>query len=496
MIDNSHEPKNKEFFAVFSHAMEIGLDIIKTLERQNTPIKSHLGYRTVRFKGNGLPVFYDSGLKNYGQPFGLDNQSTVNCNQNPVFRTFINFAKQNDTIRKHFEIPASSEISSLNDEKEAIFEKLVLALISNTIDLYIHKNRDGAFSPEWLKPYYREIERGIFDETLQVDILVPILMLAFDFDSIWLNKKVALFKMNNEAQESRAYLQDLDPKVHWAAANVTSHAFLFKDYKLKNKGYWGIEEEILKLLKENDELINNYFAMLKVVTDFQTGYAQILINPTMWSFYFMAHLPTFIRKSVRNYPSYFDDEFHKSIPVVKVQQLEKLKQLQANQVTITNKRIKLALRRLNNCLLRDNEEDKILDAVIGLEALFGDSEKQEMTHKLALRAGIISTLDSENEYNSVEIMKAVKTIYSYRSAVAHGSKNVEKKRFLEIGSKKITSVEFAIALLRNSIITLLENQKFLEPSKIDEELLLNIKTEDGKENMQKNETSSNSESKD
>ena len=476
MIDNSPEPKNEEFFTVFSRAVEIGLDIIKTLERQNVPIESHLGYRTVRFQNNGLPIFYDSGLKNYSQPFGLDNQSTFNCNQNPVFRDFINFAKQSDTIRKHFEIPDNVEIPSLNANKETIFERLVLALITNTIDLYIHKNRDGEFSSEWLKPYYREIERGIFDETLHVDILVPILMLGFDFDSIWLNKKVALFKMNNEAQESRAYLQDLDPKVHWAAANVTSHAFLFKDYHLKNHGYWGIQEEILRLIKENDELINNYFAMLKVVTGFQTGYAQILVNPTMWTFHFMAHLPKFIRKSVRNYPSYFDDEFRNPIPIVELQQLEKLKQLQSNQVSTNNKRIKLALRRLNNCFLRDNEEDKILDAVIGLEALFGDSEKQEMTHKLALRAGSISTLDSDNKYDPIEIFKAVKTIYSYRSAVAHGSKDVEKKRIVTIGKQKTTSIQFAIELLRKSIMILLENQKYLEPCNIDKDLLLNTKS--------------------
>lgn len=95
-----------------------------------------------------------------------------------------------------------------------------------------------------------------------------------------------------------------------------------------------------------------------------------------------------------------------------------------------------------------------------------------MTHKLALRAGAVSRLNSDKFYNPVEIFKAVKIIYSYRSAVAHGSKDVEKKRMLEIGDKKITSVEFAIDLLRKSIMILLENQKYLEPYNIDEDLLL------------------------
>lgn len=474
MLDNTPEPKNKEFFDVFSRTVEMGLDIIRTLERQNTQIESHFGYRKVRFKENGLPLFYDSGLRNYSQPFGLDNQSTVNCKTNPVFREYLEFAKQQDTIRKHFEIPSNVEIQPLINNKEMVFEGLVLSLISNTIDGYLHRYRGEDFSLERLKPWYREIERGIFDEILYVDILVPILMLTFDFDSTWLNDDIAIFRMNEEAQEARAYLQDLDPKVHWAAANVTSHAFLLKGHKLKNKGYWGIETEIINLLKENDELINTSFALLKTVANCQTGYAQILISPIMWAISFMAHLPSFIRKSTRAYPIFFDEgQWLKPIPAVKKEQVEVLKDLYVTQQKLSNKRIKLALRRLNTCLLRDNEEDRILDAAIGLEALFADDEKQELTHKLALRVGAISKLESTIGYNSVDIFRAVKQIYSFRSAVAHGSKDVGKKRILKINDKEIFAVELAVELLRKSIIVLLKNPKYLEPTKIDKVLLLN-----------------------
>lgn len=474
MLNNSTEPKNKEFFDLFARTVEMGLDIIRTLERQNTFIGSHYGYTSVRLDINVLPGFTNSGLRNYGEPFGLSDNSTVNCKYNPVFTEFIDFVKGQETIRKHFEIPSNLRSQSQDDDS-FIFDNLILRLISTTVDRYLHKYRDGDFSLERLKPWYREIERGIFDETLYVDILVPILMLTFDFDSIWLKDDIAIFKMNNEAQEARAYSQDLDPKVHWVVANATSHAFMFKGFELKNKGYWRMEEQIINLLKVNDELINTSLALLKTATNFSTGYAQILINPVMWAFKFMAHLPSFIRKSTRAYPMFFDEgQWLKPIPIVKKKQVEVLKTLYANHQTLSNKRIKLALKRLNTCLLRDNEEDRILDVAIGLEALFADDEKQEITHKLALRAGAISKLDSEIAYKPKEVFTAIKKVYSYRSAVAHGSKDSEKKRVFEINGNEIIAIEFAIELLRKSIMILLENQKYLEPSKIDEDLLLNL----------------------
>lgn len=484
MIDNSPEPKNKEFFSIFSRTVEMGLDIIRTLEIQNRPIESHNGYRAVKFQGNGLPIFYDSGLKNYSQPFGLDDDSTVNCRNNPVFIEFLEFGKQHEDIRKHFQIPANLESKLLIKDKEVILEELLLTLISKTIDKYLHSNRGGEFSSERLQPWYREIERGIFDEILYVDILIPILVLAFDFDSLWLNKNIAIFKMNNEAQEARAYQQDLDPKVHWIVANVTSHAFMFKGFELKNKGYWEIEDQIINLLKENNDLIDTSFALLKTITGVQTGYAQILIHPLMCAFHFMAHLPSFIRKSTRAYPTSFDEgHWLKPIPIIKKAQAEVLKNLYTNQENLSNKRISLALKRFNACLLRNNEEDKILDAAIGLEALFADDEKQEMTHKLALRIGAISKLDSEINFNPKEVFTAIKKVYSYRSAVAHGNKDTEKKRTFELNGNKIVAVDFAVELLRKSIMILLENPFYLEPSTIDEDLLLNIQLPNEKESQ-------------
>jgi hypothetical protein len=74
--------------------------------------------------------------------------------------------------------------------------------------------------------------------------------------------------------------------------------------------------------------------------------------------------------------------------------------LTAAKDTGKGNRLQLVIKRLNSCYMREDQEDAILDATIGLEILLSDGETQEVTHKLALRLAALSTLVSGFEHQA------------------------------------------------------------------------------------------------
>lgn len=135
--------------------------------------------------------------------------------------------------------------------------------------------------------------------------------------------------------------------------------------------------------------------------------------------------------------------------------------------------LRFASRRLNLCYLREDEEDAILDATIGLESLLVGGEKNEITHKLALRMAALSTLDAGNQRGPVDIFRDIKEIYRFRSAMAHGSNKSSQKREIAIRKgEAIPTVVAAINYLRMALGILLNHAEYRDLAKIDEVLLL------------------------
>ncbi|ELN5458123.1 hypothetical protein RZ418_004137, partial [Salmonella enterica] len=132
-----------------------------------------------------------------------------------------------------------------------------------------------------------------------------------------------------------------------------------------------------------------------------------------------------------------------------------------------------SVKRLNQCLVRDSEEDSVLDATIALEALLSDDGNQEMTHKLAMRVGALANLDRNFGKSPQQAFKDIKSIYAYRSAIVHGSKTLDKKRVIKIDdNKETTTHSLSVEYVRFVLKTLLENPQYRDPRVIDSELLL------------------------
>src|SRR5260370_42543411 len=98
------------------------------------------------------------------------------------------------------------------------------------------------------------------------------------------------------------------------------------------------------------------------------------------------------------------------------------------QQTTGGRRLELVIKRLNSCYMREEQEDAILDATIGLEILLSDGDTQEVTHKLALRLAALSTLVPGCEQQAATVFRNVKkAIYAFRSAVVPGNEKKASK---------------------------------------------------------------------
>ncbi len=154
------------------------------------------------------------------------------------------------------------------------------------------------------------------------------------------------------------------------------------------------------------------------------------------------------------------------------QELEDVRRLYNLILGRREERVAIALKRLNSCMTRDDAVDAILDATIGLEVLLGDQENQALSYKLRLRAGALARLSGTRK--PADVVASVKKIYEVRSAIVHGLKTKKpKKRLLEPEAGPFAAERAAAAdMLRFAIDLLLEHPVYLDPLKIDADLLI------------------------
>lgn len=95
--------------------------------------------------------------------------------------------------------------------------------------------------------------------------------------------------------------------------------------------------------------------------------------------------------------------------------------------------IRLATRRLSLAALRNADDDRTVDACIGLEALLGEG-RDELSHRLALRAATALGTRSSNPFNAQATYDLMKKVYVHRSAVVHGTSG-EKSKIITMDGK-------------------------------------------------------------
>jgi len=217
---------------------------------------------------------------------------------------------------------------------------------------------------------------------------------------------------------------------------------------------------------------------LRVVTQARTGYAQVFLRPVGWADRWTHALPPVVDVGVfHRYPASFDNYgWLKKTTLVSADQLaalpEDVRSARKAGTTKAGKATRLALRRLSLAGLRDDDDDTLVDACIGIEALLS-SDSTEVNHKIATRGAAALVTRSAEPLDPQKAFVMLKAVYGRRSDLVHGS-GKENKAVFDLGGRKIPTSTLAVFLLRKLLLSQLTSDPAWSIQDLDDELLLSL----------------------
>lgn len=458
-------------------AVKEGLGEVHKCVANGSYIGTYYEWPTLTYKENGLPQLSSSsfqGPKEYRSCFGsLGREPLIIEEKIASFNDLVDFGKSRPKLLARF-VP-EQWVNRRNDDGFDLPAIFIRSFIKDAIERYVHIHATSVFDETLAKPIMAELESLIFDELLYIDILVPILFIDFDFDLFELDDGVKIQRITDDLHLARSKVRSRNVSVHDSVLSSATHALFLENWHVPNA------DNMLHFnILENPRAyplhkIDMFFGAVRIITGFATGYAQVLAAAKGWIHNPMANLPYIEGASVRGYPAMLEDYYWnlESIPSPSSEQISAIARIYHSLDNEKEKSIDIAVKRLNLCLVRDSEEDVILDATIALEALLADDGNQEMTHKLAMRIGALSKLSASFGKTPQQAFKDVKCIYACRSAIVHGSKRLDKKRVIRIDAENEVPVHsLAVEYVRKLLEILVEHPEFRDVKRIDDELLL------------------------
>ncbi|PYE40048.1 HEPN domain-containing protein [Psychrobacter fozii] len=469
------ENKREEFGLLLNAAIKDGLSKISDRVSSKKYISGYYNWPSISFRENGLPNLSSSNfqeIKEYRGCFGSKEGDIIASDINS-FTDFLKFIKSNEELESRF---IMQEWKKIEGKAFVNFiDVLIYNIITNGIERYIHVYDSFEYNENKVKDIIDEIQNFVFLGTLPVDIVIPILFVNFEFESYVLSEAIEVRRLVDKEHLARCNIISNNVSVHKSVLSSATHALVLKGWEVKNSDYDMDFNTLNDIRAYPTDRIDKFFASIRLVENVSTGYAQIFSLAKSWIGHCKADLPYAVGATTRSYPSNFEDYYWNidTVPVVTNIKMDEISKIYSLLIDSEKNSIDLSVKRLNQCLVRDSEEDAVLDATIALEALLADDGNQEMTHKLAMRIGALVNLDDCFKKSPEQAFKDVKSIYAYRSAIVHGSKKLDKKRVIKLeGDKETTTHILAVEYLKFVLKVLLENPKYQDSKLIDSELLL------------------------
>lgn len=351
---------------------------------------------------------------------------------------------------------------------------LIRGLIKDFIEryYYLHGAQFDAFKFEDI---YKPFETFFYSDNLHFDISIPILFTKFDTEYFELTPNIAIRKISDDVHRARHSIVGYSPAIVDSVFMSATHELVLHHYSYERPKHVFTSVFSQPSLYPRQH-IEKFLSVLKIETDITSGYAQFLVHPKGWVADYKHDIKSMHGASVRSYPSWFDDYFwnKKDYPRVTEEQLKNISKSFATVLESTDNKLNFAIKRFYRSTMRDEEEDIILDLIIALETLLGDSGKTEMTQKLAYRIGGLLGNHSTSFCDANEVFENVKKIYAYRSSIIHGSVKTNNKREIKLPeNKSIAIVDLARDYLREVLKIVIHNPKYLDVKEVDRLILGN-----------------------
>ncbi len=471
-----------EAYAALKVGVEAGLKIVREHEAGGNYILNYSGFPEMGYFDSGLPRFSKTSWFDKNGPFDYTSVFRDDKREDsiPQWRPFAELAKSHPRLKVYYDVSRMfrADAEGVEEFRREIEHRSILRTASQMVDCYIHATKSKVFDDELFYPVYKKWENAAFSERVGFDIVCPLLMLKFDFDNLDIGEDRRVERMTDDFQLSRSIQDSGFFATNDIVTGAARIALYLQNWSLQHDSYNDRVESLSNVEAFRDAIhrIDYFFSALRAVTGVDTGYSQIIVRPDGWADgWHKAHLPQVNVIHLRAYPDQFENYgWLRTPPTISREACNEVGALYNALLTLNKNQLSLAARRLNMALLRNSEQDSILDVTIGLETLLvPDGGNGEITHKLALRLAAISRMRQFESYQPPEVFGLCKKLYDYRSAVAHGAGDLEKKRVIHVGAEKqpIPTIGIGTALLRYALRFLAEKPEYLNAKALDMTLL-------------------------
>lgn len=311
----------------------------------------------------------------------------------------------------------------------------------------------GGVDDDLLASVYMEREASWLLPKLPVELVVPLVMTSFDLlDPFVVDENVTIEKLDEPfilASARTGYTLEAVPTV---VSNAATHAVVISGLEVDNSSHgarvWRGEGRAVDLSRV-DEIIE----AVRIVSGASTGYAQVLFRPRGWADRWHYNLPAVDRLGAfRRYPASFDN-YGWLRPGEKINnaQVGSLPSI-VKSIRGADKATKLAVRRLSLATLRDDMDDKLVDACIGIEALLSN-DSIEISHKIATRGAVVLAVKSDVPMDASLAFGMLKAVYARRSELVHGATKGKKVEFEVPGVGRTETWRIAVFLLRKILLS-------------------------------------------
>lgn len=473
----STTPKDPRLFELFTGAIQTGLRYVSLAETGKTHIGKHTPWPEITWHDNGLPwvsskgsegpnKYSDAILSVYASLYGITPEPggpPLRFETEPEFVALVEYVKNHPHLHDFLFPDGPSDLDVIRLE----------GIVGDILDRYINLNKTVKLDRTKLLPIYLPIENYLFEDTLPSVVVVPILFLKFEVETFQINEFVSVGTLSNELHLARGWHGPWSDNDNELVESAATHALFITGRSIKKHNSLFLRQPVMELESYPIQMIDTFFAAVRIVTGFATGYAQLLTLPVGWASGYTADLIPLEGPTLKKYPPFFErGAWRDEVPTVSSSDLDTIGYVFKNLCSIFEtshgRRVRLAMHRLNLSAMRTTDEDGVIDAMIAMEALLSD-DRQEMTHKVAMRlAGLYKIVDRSR---SEQAFRELKRIYSFRSKIVHGDADLDKHREIDRDGARVPAVNAAVEHLRTAFGALIKNPTLLDPKKIDSFLL-------------------------
>lgn len=402
------------------------------------------------------PKKYDELLKS------VDSQFGINCHSIDGFDDLVKLFYENED--------AGKMIAS----KEEYLESGVMCYVGNIANRYLYVTKNFAGGEIEVAVVERLVTEQIIRfcaKQLNVNICVPICLLEFEDDEIEVSDRISIFRMTEELQISRFNATHFESTQENHLVQCAAYMLRLNGYSVENKDKESLHNAATNYWAYPLELIDDFFASIRIATGYRTGYGQVLIEPVGWAGNWTSDMLPIYGANIRAFNrNDVDVEFFKyNIAKVANADISLIKELftiirekrgdeKHNQKF---KKVFIAIQRLNRCMLREAEDDMALDAIIGIETLLSGDTQGEITYTISNRMAVVAAMTEKCPYTPAAARNAMKIIYGLRSDIVHG-RSTNKNCKVTIENQEIETKVLAVEFLRYSLLFIIKNQEYLD----------------------------------